>query len=666
MTRVEDPRGATRLKWLARIGFLWAVLIAARLVQLQVLEHDDWSIAARKQHRNLLTIQPERGALYDRNGEPLAMNIPVEAVSVNPREVADPDLAAALLAPILRLDERAVSARIAAAAQAGSGYLSIKRKISLAEAARVRSLQHGWIRLGRESMRVYPKGSLAAHVLGSMGFQKTSGDREVGTAGLEQTLETELRGRPGRLRVLRDSGQRHVDSGIAERPVHGVSFRLSLDERIQHVAERALASATGGFDTGSILVMDPNDGAVLALANWPAFDPNEPVRAGDLEPRVNRAVMAPFEPGSVFKIVTLAAALETTGLRPESVIPCGSGSIHLFGQTIRDTHSFGALSLADVLARSSNVGAINVGLRVGEKNLQRYVRLFGFGRPTGLPLAGEESGVVRRNWKGASIAYVSMGHELSATTVQLGQAVSAIANGGLLVRPRLLESRQPHGGTHEIIPAEPPHRVLRPETAITMRRLMEGVVLHGTGQRARLAGYSAAGKTGSAQIYDPVTRRYTHRYNASFAGFAPVNRPAVVVIVNLHGARGFGGAVAAPLFRDVATGALRLMGVARDLPEAPAGRAPAPVDVSDLAVPGSPVPPPEAAAPETVFAPAFYEVIGPRVPDFRGKSMRTVLAESMALGMQVEVLGNGVARHQFPPAGSVLPVGERIRIQFAR
>ncbi len=671
MIRVEGPGSAARLKWLARIGFVWALLIAGRLVQLQILQHAEWSRMARRQHRDLLKIQPVRGALVDRNGEPLALSIPAESVLVNPRQVADPEIAAGLLAPVLGLDHAAVRERIVEARENRSSFLWIKRKVSPEQAASVRRFRLRGIELRRESLRVYPKGPLAAHLLGSMGQHKASGDQEVGTAGLEQTLETELRGRPGRLRVVRDSLRRNIDSDVAEPAVPGVTFRLTVDERIQHVAERTLRAAAeqGHFSTGSILAMDPHSGAILALANWPTFDPNERLRAGDLDARMNRAVMAPFEPGSVFKVVTVAAALETTPLKPETIIPCGNGSIQLFGQTIRDTHSYGALSMAHVLAKSSNIGAINVGLRVGEKNFQRYVRMFGFGRPTGLPLAGEESGVVREKWKGASIAYVSMGHEISTTSVQIAQAVSAIASGGLLVKPRLIESKQWPSGAAEILPAEAPRRILRPETAITMARLMEGVVLHGTGQRARLAGYSAAGKTGSAQIYDPVARRYTHQYNASFAGFAPVNQPSVVVVVNLQGAKEFGGVVAAPLFHDVASAALRLMGVRRDLPDAaPQGPVSA-GDVSDLAIPGSPLPVPlpsvETAA-SVAPAPGLYEVIGPRVPDFRGKSMRTVLAESMELGMQVEVLGNGVARNQFPAAGAVLPVGERIRIQFAR
>jgi cell division protein FtsI (penicillin-binding protein 3) len=425
-----------------------------------------------------------------------------------------------------------------------------------------------------------------------------------------------------------------------------------------------------------VVVMNPQNGEILALASYPAYDPNRPPDGTDNpEGRLNHASSVPFEPGSVFKVVTLAAALETTQLRPESMIDCGRGSITLFGRTIHEAHTgYGVISMADVLKHSSNVGAIRIGMTVGEAHMHEYVRRFGFGERTGVPLPAESRGRLRslERWSKASLPSISIGQEISVTALQLAQAASIVANGGLLVRPRLVLKK---GG--QAVPAPAPVRVIKPETAMTMRQMMEGVVLPGgTGYpEARLDGYSAAGKTGSAQIYDVAAKHYTHYYNGSFIGFAPLNNPSIVVVVTLngtHGNLGFGGRAAAPVFHAVATEALRVLDVPKDLPEKPAptvvaGNA---ADKDDLAIAdlGSRGPnileeseQDAPAASATATAPA-----GPTVPDFKGKTMRAVLAEAAERGLPVIPDGSGVARMQRPPAGSVLRQGERIRVRFSR
>ena len=324
------------------------------------------------------------------------------------------------------------------------------------------------------------------------------------------------------------------------------------------------------------MVLNPYNGDILAMANYPAYDPNgaqdgvkETVGA-----RSNLAVATPFEPGSVFKVITLAAALETTNLTPDTMINCGNGTINLFGRVIHDHNRFASLSMADVLAHSSNIGAINIGLKVGEKNLYEYVRRFGFGRKTGIELPGESAGMLRRlsQWEPSSIGSVAMGHEVGATSIQLALAGAIVANGGMRVKPRLILARQKPGGAEERTVPDKPERVIRPQTAITMRQMMEGVVLHGTGKGlANLRGYTSGGKTGSAQIYDFKAKAYTHHYNASFLGFAPVANPQIVIAVTLigtsGGSAGYGGPVAAPVFRTVATSALRMLDVPKDLPD---------------------------------------------------------------------------------------------------
>ena len=364
---------------------------------------------------------------------------------------------------------------------------------------------------------------------------------------------------------------------------------------------------------------------------------------------------APFEPGSVFKTITLAAALETTNLKPQTIIPCGNGSITLFGRTIHDHNSYPSLPMEDVLARSSNIGAINVGLRVGDANMFEYVHRFGFGKRTGIQLPGESPGLLRplKKWQKSSIGSIAMGHEISVTSVQLAQACSVIANGGNLVRPKMVMSAK----------TDPPVRVLRPETAFTMRRMMEGVVIKpfGTGYKyAHIPGYTSAGKTGTAQIYDFKSHLYTHLYNASFMGFAPVTDPAVVVVVTVNGAAGkagYGGPASAPAFREVAAAALRLLNVPQDKPdEAPAETTDGESDDNDLAI---------ADLSPSVPEPLEYD--GPKAPDFVGMTMRDVVQRSAGEGIAVDFAGRtGVVRSQIPPPGYPLPVGQRIRVQLGR
>ena len=422
--------------------------------------------------------------------------------------------------------------------------------------------------------------------------------------------------------------------------------------------------------------MNPNNGDILALASYPPFDPNLPPAPGKAAAaaRFNHAVSVPFEPGSVFKVITLSAALETTKLRPESLINCGNGAFTMAGRTVHEAHhGYGTMPMAMVLAKSSNIGAIQIGLKVGSQNLYGYVRRFGLGARTGIPLPAESPGKVRKlsHWRTTSLMSVSMGHEVDVTTLQLAQACAAVANGGLLVRPRLILKKGA-----QMVPAAPPKRILRAETAITMRQMMEGVVLYGTGKKARLEGYSTGGKTGSAQIYDYAAKRYTHSYNASFMGFAPVTNPAIVVVATLngtHGTAGFGGAVAAPVFHDVATEALRVMDVPKDLPDKTPNTADTQVaDLDDSPIVDGPVEPPSAeeVAEAEPLAPSPQPpapvVSGPIAPNFIGLAMRSMVALAQAQGVEVISAGSGIVRAQSPAPGAVLRDGERIRVDLAR
>jgi cell division protein FtsI (penicillin-binding protein 3) len=678
-----DPLATKRVHVLVRVAFVWAALIVARLIQLQVLQHPQFAEMARQQQQRVEEIKAPRGAILDRYGQRLAMSLPAESVVVDPLRVPDVSVAADVLSKVLNLDARELLAKMRAAVEDHRGFLWVKRKITRQEAKRLRDLDLEWIEFRTESERFYPNRSLAAHVIGSVDFQ------EDGNGGVEQSLNDQLTGHAGELLVTEDVQKRGFASKMQNEAAPGQDVRLTIDSRIQFVAEQELAKmvALHHAKSGSLVAMDPRTGDILAMANVPTFDPNEPPKAGNAAARENLAVSAPFEPGSVYKVITLSSALETTRLRPESIINCGNGSINLFGRIIHDHSRYASLSMADVLARSSNIGAINIGLQVGDKNLYDYIRRFGFGRKTGLPLPGESSGMVRplRVWQKSSIGSVAMGHEIGVTALQLAQACTVIASGGFLVKPRLLMDS----------PTSTPVRVLRPETAITMRGMMEGVVLkpYGTGHKyAQLIGYTSAGKTGTAQIYDNRIHQYTHLYNASFMGFAPVTNPRIVIVVTINGTEGtvgYGGPTSAPVFREVATAGLRVMDVPKDLPEMVPSEG-APADENDVAIAdvGSSIPPPLVQAVDAVAADdrpvasannaldqrifsiqggsSELDLAGPHVPNFRGKTVRNVIEQAAALGIPVEFTGSGIARAQVPEPGAILPSGQWVRVQFGR
>ncbi len=373
-------------------------------------------------------------------------------------------------------------------------------------------------------------------------------------------MDGQIRGKSEKIIVMADARQRWFDGGEAQRE-RGANVILTLDEKIQYIAERELAAAIAKTHAlaGTVIVMNPNNGEILALANWPKFNPNA-VNDVPAEARMNRAVTALYEPGSTFKLITLAAAFDQSITRPGEVFDCENGAVYVAGHRIRDHKPFGMLNVAEILAQSSDVGAIKIALRLGAPKFYDYIRAFGFGQPTGVDLPGESKGILRRleNWSAISIGSISMGQEVGVTPIQLISAVSAIANGGMLHKPHVVAELR---GEKQVVPPEgsfapaEPKKVIRPETAATLRRLMEGVVLEGTGKLAHLDGWTAAGKTGSAQKIDPATGRYSRtQLIASFTGFAPISNPAVTILVSLDSPVGQheGGQVAAPVFKRVA------------------------------------------------------------------------------------------------------------------
>ena len=669
----------------------WAFVVLARLFTLQVLEHDALLKKAHRQQEHFEAIDAPRGSVYDRNGAVLAISHNIHTAVVNPMRIPKQkaELAAAMLAGILQQDAASLQAKFEAASSSRTrgGYLVVNDHLTDEQAASLDGLHLDWLEIRQKSVRNYPNYDVAAHVIGNVDWQGN------GVAGVERKLNNDLSGTPGLRRTERDGKQNSYESEIVKPPIMGKSLGLTIDRELQFIAKQALAQAVkeNNADHASVVAINPRTGEILALENYPSYDPNVRLLAGQKDlGRKNLAVGTPFEPGSVFKVVTLAAALETTQLNPLSLIDCDNGVMHLFNRVIHDSHPSGVLTFQDVLARSSNIGAIKIGMLVGNENLYNYIRRLGFGQRTGIELPGEAPGILRsvKNWQRTSIGSIPMGHEIGVTSLQLAQMGSVIANGGYLVTPHLVAWEQEAGGPRIAVKHAQPVPVLRPETVMTMRQMMRRVVTdpHGTGHHLHVIGYSLAGKTGTAQIYDYDHKVYTHRYNASFLGFAPANNPAVVIVVTVSGTSGtagFGGSAAGPVFVRLMQSALNRLGIVRDVPEeveelvARKGSQPKaepPGDDSDsdtVAELTTPFTAEEmndatgagARQDEIVAVTGGYAA---KAPNFVGKTVRDVMQEATATGIEIEMFGDGLARAQHPPAGTLLNPGERIRVRFQR
>src|SRR5271169_6717412 len=637
---MQQDRVHVRLLIIAGVAFLWMGAVFGRLPYLQLFRHGDYLARALRQQQRSFEITPERGTIYDRNGKPLAMSIPVDSAFAVPSEIVDENLAARLLSGVVNKPQEEIEARL----ESSRAFAWIARKLPPEKAEAINKLNLKGIYLQKENQRFYPKRDLAAHVLGFVDVD------EKGLVGIERELDSQIRGKSERIVVMADARQRWFDGGEAQRE-RGASVVLTLDEKIQYTAERELAAAIAKThaSAGTVIVMNPNTGEILALANWPKFNPNKASDAPS-ETWMNRAVSTIYEPGSTFKLITLAAAFDQGITRPDEVFDCENGQVYISGHRIRDHKPFGLLTVSDILAKSSDVGAIKIALRLGAPKFYDYIRAFGFGRTTGVELPYESRGRVARleDWKPISVGSISMGQEIGVTPLQLIAAVSAIANGGSLYKPQIVaELRR---GEKVLPPEEPiaaaePKRVIRPETAATLRQLMEGVVLYGTGTSAHLDGWTSAGKTGSAQKIDPATGRYSPtQFIASFTGFAPINNPAVTILVSLDSPVGLheGGQVAAPVFKRIAEQVLAYLDVPRDVPIGPrlVQAAYKKGNTSDIATledftptdfSGLPEQPSaEPAAPKSkegkISAPEVTVAVDEggdiQVPDFSGKTMR--------------------------------------------
>ncbi|MGA7257108.1 MAG: penicillin-binding protein [Terracidiphilus sp.] len=726
--------------WLICLFFLgWACAISGRLFWLQILRHQEYVDRAQKQQQRTFEVAPRRGILYDRNLHELAMTVQVNSIYAVPTEIEDKAAAARTLAAIVHSDPddtRTTAPEIEERLKEGREFAWVARKVPDPVAARVKALNMKGIYFQKEYQRFYPDNRIAAQVLGYVGTD------DVGLGGLEEKFEPRLHGVSGRMFTAIDARRKVLGSSERD-PEPGQNFELTIDENIQFMAEQALDHAMQRTDAmnGTVVVQDVHTGQILALAIRPTFNPNDFRHTTPALLR-DHAVSDVYEPGSTFKLVAYSAALDQGLVKPDDMVDCQEGKITLAGRVIHDNQGehYGVIPVYKALEESSDVGAIKMALKVGPDRFYQYIRAFGFGSKPGVELPGETRGLLRpvSKWGPSSIGSIAIGQEIAVTPLQLVSMVSTIANGGVYLPPHVLMPGQLTANQRDAAPMEArpftldedlpnplpagAHRVISTLAAAQMRKMMEDVVLYGSGTPAQLNGYSAGGKTGTAQKVDPVTHLYSKTMHiASFAGIAPVNNPVIAVAVVIDtprkGPSYYGTAVSAPVFAEVAQEVLEYLGVPHDEQIRPANTK-TPMDyareddhqnggdisqlyaaVNDL--PGddalrteAPQPiaqpethnPPAARSRPVIPSPAPQLATAParapsaaavpqvvmdvrqqvQVPSFVGMSIRQVLETAGAAGFEVEVAGSGTVREQAPLPGTLVAPGTRVLVRGDR
>jgi cell division protein FtsI (penicillin-binding protein 3) len=720
--------------WLICLFFLiWACAISTRLFILQIVRHKEFVERAQKQQQRAFEVAPRRGILYDRNLHELAMTVLTDSVYADPSQMPDKAEAARELAPIVHNDPddaRTSESEILNRLRNGHNFAWIARRVSHDTAARVKALNLKGVYFQKEFQRFYPDNEIAAQVLGYVGVD------DAGLGGLEQKFEQELHGVPGRMFTAIDARRRVLGSSERE-PEPGENLVLTIDSNIQFMAERALdhVMEKTRAENGTVVVQDVHTGQILALAIRPTFNPNDFRHTTPALLR-DHAVSDVYEPGSTFKLVAYSAALDQGLVKPDDLVDCQGGQITIAGRVIHDNEGehFHVIPVHQALEVSSDVGAIKMALKVGPDKFYQYIRSFGFGAKPGTELPGETRGLLRpvSKWQASSIGSIAMGQEVAVTPLQLVSMVSTIADGGVYLPAHVLmqdpgsenQGTQPpalkpapfHPGNELPSPLPPgAHRVISELAAAEMRKMMEGVVLYGTGKPAQLNGYSSGGKTGTAQKIDPATHRYSKTMHiASFAGFAPVNNPAIAVAVVIDDPKGgsyYGTAVSAPVFAEVAQQVLEYLGVPHDTeilppktiakPEKPAReddqdnqpdidalfaavndlppddplRQPAPTieaapkpasaEAEAAASDAAPAPPPPPPPPpqKTVVMTADGQR---KVPELVGLPVRKVIETAAMAGLAVDITGSGTVREQAPAAGTVVGPNTRLVVRCSR
>lgn len=675
-SRSRNPTFQTRLILVYLVAVLWAATILSRLVWLQGFRHDHYQELARNQQQGYNELAGHRGEILDRNLSELAISVQVDSLTADPTLIEDPGQTAAVLASPLGVDEETLREDLSKS----SRFVRLASKLLPSQAAQIRALDLKGIYFEDVSTRFYPGQQLAASLLGFVGAD------DEGLAGLEYLYNEEVQGRKQRVYYGFDGRRRRIEQVSEDLENGGDVLVLNLDRSIQFIVERTLAETVERSQAanGAVVVMDPSNGEILAMASWPTFDPNRFSEYDNNDFR-NRGILKIYEPGSTFKIITLSAVLNEGLSTLDEVIDCRVGTLRLAGKVYHEAeHSYQDLSLREIIAKSSNVGTIKLALRLGEEKFYEYIRRFGFGKETGVDLPGEQKGLLRdvSQWSKISIGAHAIGQELGVTPLQLVRAVSVVANGGYLVEPHIV--RRIHSASGDLIREVKPRRtrILKESTTRLMKEALELVVEEGTGSRARLDGYSSGGKTGTAQKF--INGHYSKtRYVASYVGFAPLKNPrlATVVVID-EPSRGlyWGGYVAGPAFKQIMEESLLYLNVPRDEPD----------PVFQLAGTSSSELPPAQGVPVEADSPLRQEQLEetvlslldakPKVsdsgvitletglttvPDFTGKSLRDVVREGANRGLRLRYTGTGTAVAQRPEAGSRVKPGAVCEVFFS-
>jgi cell division protein FtsI (penicillin-binding protein 3) len=646
-----------REKWarvrIIMIGTVFGLLfltVVGRAFYLQILQHENLVKKADKQHQHRVELTPARGSILDRNGTTLAESIHMDSCYAEPRRIKDVSGTAAVLAPILGIPKGELADRLSV----NKSFIWIERWMAPEVAIRVRNMKLPGIGFAPESKRFYPNMEIAAHVVGFTGRDPN------GLEGIELKYDSTILGNTGYMITERDALGRNiaVKNTVIKDSSPGKSVILTLDKTIQFIAEKELAKAVkeSNARSGMALVMESDTGKVLAMANYPTFNPNSYSRYSLAQLR-NHVVADSFEPGSTFKIFTIAAALDSGTIKPTDVYNCENGTYRIADRTIHDDHPHSRLTVSEIIKYSSNIGSAKIGFKMGEEKLSSYLRNFGFGGRTGIDLPGESPGNLKRHWYGIDLATISFGQGVSLSTVQLASALSAIANGGNLMRPYLVEQILDDSGT-VVQKFEPQlvRRVVSPETAQKMTRMMETVTSDGgTGTKAAIDGFRVAGKTGTAQKVDPVTHAYSpSKRIGSFVGFVPADKPKLTIAVIIDEPQGvkYGGVVAAPAFRGIALNSLAYLKIQPNVSTTTAAK---PVEAKVSA------PAAESLSDQDIQdTPAGDEVM----PNFRGMSMRLVLKVMEKRGINIRLMGSGRAAEQSPPPGHKIRETGEVWVKF--
>ena len=648
-----------REKWarvrIIMIGTLFGAMfltIIGRAFYLQIMQHEELVKKADRQHQHRVDLTPGRGSILDRNGTPLAESIHMDSCYAEPKRIKDVAGTAAVLAPILGVHKQDLVAKLSI----NKSFTWVERWLAPETAARIKNMKLPGIGFAPESKRFYPNVEIAAHVVGFTGRDPN------GLEGIELRYDSTILGNTGYMITERDALGRNIaiKNTVIKDSSPGKNIVLTLDKTIQFIAEKELAKAVTESNAkgGMVLVMESDTGKVLAMANYPTFNPNSYSRYSLAQLR-NRVVADSFEPGSTFKVFTIAAAVEAGVVKPTDVYNCENGNYRIANRTIHDDHPHSRLTVSEILKYSSNIGSAKIGFKMGEERLSTYLRNFGFGGRTGIDLPGEASGYMKRNWYGIDLATISFGQGVSLSAIQLVSALSAIANGGTLMKPYLVERILDDSGK-EVQRFEPQvvRRVISTETAHKVSKMMETVTGDGgTGTKAALDGFRVAGKTGTAQKVDPVTRTYSPTKRiGSFVGFVPADKPKLTIAVIIDEPQGikYGGVVAAPAFKEIAQNTLAYLKITPNMPTANSQKA--------AEKKSDPAPEPESGVDGDIEDSSNEGAV---MPNFQGMSMRGVLQVMEKRGINIRLIGSGRATEQSPPPGHAIKGTGAVWIKFA-